>query len=192
MLELNQPNHAYDLATLGGNGIRVRLATDGEALTTLDGTTRVLTTEELLICDAHDVPIGLAGIMGGEHTEIAGSTSMVALEFAWFEPLGIAASIVRTGLRSDASARWERGVDAYGIDTSIARFVELLSETCPTSWSTTEPSTPAPSIPAGDAEHDVARQPSQADHRRGADTRRCRRAAQPDRLHASPATTRRR
>ena len=131
MLELNQPNHAYDLATLGGGGIRVRLAKEGEQLTTLDGMTRSLTADELLICDAHDVPIGLAGIMGGEHTEIGDSTSTVALEFAWFEPLGIAASVTRTGLRSDASARWERGVDAYGIDNSIARFVELLGETCP-------------------------------------------------------------
>ncbi len=93
MLELNQPNHAYDLATLGGGGIRVRLAKDGEQLTTLDGMTRSLTADELLICDAHDVPIGLAGIMGGEHTEIGDSTSTVALEFAWFEPLGIAASV---------------------------------------------------------------------------------------------------
>jgi phenylalanyl-tRNA synthetase beta chain len=131
MLELNQPNHAYDLATLGGGGIRVRLATDGEELTTLDGMTRTLAAEELLICDAHDAPIGLAGIMGGEHTEIGDATTTVALEFAWFEPLGIAASVARTGLRSDASARWERGVDAYNIDTAIARFVELLGETCP-------------------------------------------------------------
>jgi len=131
MLELNQPNHAYDLATLGGGGIRVRLATAGEQLTTLDGMPRTLTSDELLICDAHAAPIGLAGIMGGEHTEIGDATTTVALEFAWFEPLGIAASVSRTGLRSDASARWERGVDAYGIDAAIARFVDLLGETCP-------------------------------------------------------------
>jgi phenylalanyl-tRNA synthetase beta chain len=131
MLEFSQPNHAYDLATLGGGGIRVRVAKDGEQLTTLDGVTRILTEDELLICDAHDAPIGLAAIMGGEHTEIAESTNMVALEFAWFEPLGIAASVTRTGLRSDASMRWERGVDASTIDTAVARFVELLAETCP-------------------------------------------------------------
>ena len=69
--------------------------------------------------------------MGGEHTEIGDATTTVALEFAWFEPIGIAASVTRTGLRSDASTRWERGVDAYGIDTAIARFVELLRGTCP-------------------------------------------------------------
>jgi phenylalanyl-tRNA synthetase beta chain len=131
MLELSQPNHAYDLATLGGGGIRVRVAEEGEQLTTLDGMTRTLTNDELLICDALDVPIGLAAIMGGEHTEIGEATTTVALEFAWFEPIGIAASVTGTGLRSDASTRWERGVDPYGIDNSIARFVELLRETCP-------------------------------------------------------------
>lgn len=131
MLELNQPNHAYDLRALGGGGIRVRVARDGETLTTLDGTERVLTSGELLICDAHDVPVGLAGIMGGEHSEIADTTSTVALEVAWFEPLGIAASVTRTGLRSDASTRFERGVDPYSIDMAVARFAELLAETCP-------------------------------------------------------------
>lgn len=131
MLELNQPNHAYDLDTLGGGGIRVRRASDGERLTTLDDVTRPLSAGELLICDANDVPIGLAGIMGGAESEIADSTTTVALEIAWFEPLGIAASVTRTGLRSDASMRFERGVDPYGIDAAVARFAELLAETCP-------------------------------------------------------------
>jgi len=131
MLELNQPNHAYDLETLGGSGIRVRCARDGEQLTTLDGLTRTLSTAELLICDATDVPIGLAGIMGGADSEIADATTTVALEIAWFEPLGIAASVTRTGLRSDASMRNERDVDPYTIDLAVARFAELLAETCP-------------------------------------------------------------
>ena len=131
MLELNQPNHAYDFNTLGGRGIRVRCAGNGEQLTTLDGVTRTLSRDELLICDATDVPIGLAGIMGGGDSEIADSTTTVALEVAWFEPLGIAASVSRTGLRSDASMRNERDVDPYSIDLAIARFAELLAETCP-------------------------------------------------------------
>lgn len=131
MLESNQPNHAYDLDTLGGGGIRVRLASHGESLTTLDGVTRTLTGDDLLICDANDVPIGLAGIMGGADSEIADTTTTVALEVAWFEPLGIAASVLRTGLRSDASMRFERGVDPYSIDSTVARFAELLAETCP-------------------------------------------------------------
>ena len=131
MLELNQPNHAYDLDTLGGGGFRVRYASSGERLTTLDGVDRVLTEADLVICDAHDVPIGLAGIMGGADSEITDATSTVALECAWFEPYGIAATVTRTGLRSDASSRFERGVDPYGIDRGVARFVELLGETCP-------------------------------------------------------------
>jgi phenylalanyl-tRNA synthetase beta chain len=131
MLELGQPNHAYDLATLGGHGFRVRLAADGEEIVTLDGTTRRLAPSDLLICDATDVPIGIGGIMGGADTEINDATSTVALEIAWFAPVGIGQSVARLGLRSEASARNERGVDAWQIDTSIARFVELLAETCP-------------------------------------------------------------
>ena len=71
MLELNQPNHAYDLDTLGGGGFRIRLANDGEQLTTLDGEDRTFTSDDLFICDANDVPIGVGGIMGGLDTEIS-------------------------------------------------------------------------------------------------------------------------
>ncbi len=131
MLELNQPNHAYDLQTLGGGGFRIRRATADESMATLDGTTRMLSPQDLLICDANDVPIGIGGIMGGLDSEISEATTTVALEIAWFEPEGIAATVARLGLRSEASTRFERGVDPYGIERSIARFVELLCETCP-------------------------------------------------------------
>jgi len=131
MLELNQPNHAYDLDTLGGGGFRVRLATDGEHLVTLDGESRTFSSSDLLICDANDVPIGVGGIMGGLDSEISDTTTTVALEMAWFELVGIGQTVTRTGLRSEASQRFERGVDPYGMPTAIARFVELLSETCP-------------------------------------------------------------
>jgi phenylalanyl-tRNA synthetase beta chain len=131
MLELNQPNHAYDLDTLGGGGFRIRRAADGEHLTTLDGEDRVFTSDDLFICDANDVPIGLGGIMGGLDTEISDTTTTVALEVAWFSLVGIGQTVARTNLRSEASARFERGVDPYGMPTAIARFVELLSETCP-------------------------------------------------------------
>ena len=131
MLELNQPNHAYDLETLGGGGFRVRLAEDGEQLTTLDGEARTFTHEDLFICDGNDVPIGVGGVMGGLDTEISDSTNIVALEMAWFSLIGIGQTVTRTNLRSEASARFERGVDPYGMPIAIARFVELLSETCP-------------------------------------------------------------
>jgi phenylalanyl-tRNA synthetase beta chain len=131
MLELNQPNHAYDLDTLGGGGFRVRLAKDGERLTTLDGEERTFTDADLFICDADDVPIGVGGIMGGLDTEISDDTTTVALEMAWFSLVGVGQTATRLNLRSEASARFERGVDPYGMPTAIARFVELLSETCP-------------------------------------------------------------
>ena len=131
MLETGQPNHPYDLATLGGRGFRIRRAAAGETLTTLDDVSRTLDAEDLLICDAEDRPIGLAGIMGGADTEINDATTFVALEVAWFAPIPIGRSVARLGLRSEASARFERGVDPYLADLAIARFVELLAETCP-------------------------------------------------------------
>ena len=131
MLELNAPNHAYDLGTLGGGGFRVRLAHEGEQLVTLDGVTRTVTADDLLICDADDAPIGLGGIMGGATTEIGPATTTVALEVAWFDPAGITRTVNRTGLRSEASVRFERGRDPMGLDAAVARFAELLLETCP-------------------------------------------------------------
>lgn len=131
MLELNQPNHAYDLDTLGGHGFRIRLARDGEQMTTLDGTVRTFTADDLLICDAHDVAIGVGGVMGGLDSEITDATTVVALEIASFEQTGITRTMNRLGLRSEASGRFERGVDPFGIERAQARFVELLRETCP-------------------------------------------------------------
>jgi len=131
MLETNQPNHAYDFERLGGGGFRIRLAREGETMVTLDDVERTLTVEDLLICDLDDRPIGLAGIMGGQNTEISDDTTVIALETAWFEPLGIMKSVQRNGLRSEASARFERGMDPYGIDASVSRFIELLRLTCP-------------------------------------------------------------
>ncbi len=131
MLELNQPNHAYDLDTLGGHGLRIRLAADGEQLTTLDGVVRTCSADDLLICDAHDVPIGIAGIMGGLDSEITDATTTVAIEIASFEQTGITRTMNRLGMRSEASGRFERGVDPYGPDRAHARIVELLRLTCP-------------------------------------------------------------
>ncbi len=131
MLELGHTNHAYDLATLGGAGFRIRLARAGETLRTLDGVVRTFGPDDLLICDADDQAIGVAGIIGGEDTEIGPGTTTVALEMAWFVPEPLGQTAARLGVRSEASARNERGVDAWGIDRAIARFVELLGETCP-------------------------------------------------------------
>ena len=103
-LELNQPTHAYDLDTLGGGGFRIRVARDGEQMTTLDGETRSFTSSDLLICDADDRPIGIGGVMGGLDTEISDDTTVVAHEIAWFTPLTVLQTSARLGLRSEASA----------------------------------------------------------------------------------------
>ncbi|MET0729424.1 MAG: phenylalanine--tRNA ligase subunit beta [Acidimicrobiales bacterium] len=126
MLELGQPNHPYDLAKVAGPGFRIRLAREGERLTTLDDVDRLLSPEDLLICDGADVPVGLAGIMGGSSSEIDEATSDVLLEMAWFHPIGIVRSSRRHKLRSEASARFEKGTDPEIIDLAMRRFAELL------------------------------------------------------------------
>lgn len=131
MLELNAPNHAYDLDTLGGGGFRIRRAVPGEVLSTLDGVERPVEPRDLLICDATDRPVGVAGVMGGRDSAISDATTVVALEVAWFEPTGIGTSAAHLGLRSEASARFERGVDPYGCEAALSRFVDVLGLTCP-------------------------------------------------------------
>ena len=131
MLECNQPNHPYDFDTLGGGGFIVRRAKQGEEIVTLDDVTRTMTAADLLICDADNVPIGIGGIMGARNSEIRDTTTTIALEMAWFEPNEIMASMKRLSLRSEASARFERGVDPFGMGRAGSRFVELLRLTCP-------------------------------------------------------------
>jgi phenylalanyl-tRNA synthetase beta chain len=130
MLECNQPNHAYD-ATKVTTGFRIRKANAGEVLTTLDGMERTLDPNDLLICDGDDRAIGIAGVMGGANTEISDATTEIALETAWFEPTGIRLTSQRLALRTEASARFERGVDPLGVECSVARFAALLRESCP-------------------------------------------------------------
>jgi phenylalanyl-tRNA synthetase beta chain len=127
MLELGQPNHPYDLAKIRGGGLRVRRARAGEALVTLDDVERTFTADDLLICDAEDTPIGIAGIMGGADTEIDATTTDVLLEMAWFLPIAIAKTSRRLRLRSEASARFEKGTDPEVIELAHARFAELLA-----------------------------------------------------------------
>ena len=126
MLELGQPNHAYDLATLAGGAIRVRRARAGEALVTLDEVERTFTEADLLICDGGDVAIGIAGVMGGASTEISDATVDVLVEMAHFDAMSIAKTSRRLGLRTEASARFEKGTDPEVIDLAQARFAELL------------------------------------------------------------------
>ncbi len=128
MLERCRPLHAFDLGRLAGRGLVVRLADDGERMTTLDGVERVLTSNELLICDAERRPQAIAGIMGGRDSEVDDDTTEILLESAYFSPGGISRSSKRLGLRSEASARFERGVDPNGCDAGADRAIELLGE----------------------------------------------------------------
>jgi phenylalanyl-tRNA synthetase beta chain len=130
MLETNQPTHAYDAERLGG-GLRVRLAREGEQLATLDGTTRACTADDLLICDGADTPVGLAGVMGGRDSEISAHTTRIVLEAAWFAPAGVRRTSQRHALRSEASARFERGVDPRGGAHAAMRVAAILRESCP-------------------------------------------------------------
>jgi phenylalanyl-tRNA synthetase beta chain len=128
MLERCRPLHAFDLGRLTGRGIVVRLADRGEQMTTLDGVERELHPDDLLICDSQRAPQAIAGIMGGRDSEVDGDTREILLESAYFEPAGIAASAKRLGLRSEASARFERGVDPNGAATGATRAMQLLAE----------------------------------------------------------------
>ncbi|MEM9257187.1 MAG: phenylalanine--tRNA ligase subunit beta [Pseudomonadota bacterium] len=127
MLELGQPMHAYDLAALQG-GIIVRTADQGEALALLDGSTVELDQESLVIAD-HRGAVGLAGIMGGEHTAVRASTVDLFLEAAFFTPERIAGKARRFGMHTDASHRFERGVDFARPVEAIERATQLLLET---------------------------------------------------------------
>jgi len=126
MLERCRPLHAFDLDRLAGRGIVVRRAEPGEKMTTLDGVERVFTRDDLLICDAERVAQGIAGVMGGAAAEVSDSTTSILLESAYFEPSGIAKTSKRLGLRSEASARFERGVDPNDVAAGAARAMELF------------------------------------------------------------------
>ena len=126
LLERCRPLHAFDLGRLAGRGLVVRLADEGEHMITLDGIDRTLTANELLICDAERAPQAIAGIMGGRDSEVDDRTTEILLESAYFAPGGISRSSKRLGLRSEASARFERGIDPNGCDAGADRAVELL------------------------------------------------------------------
>jgi phenylalanyl-tRNA synthetase beta chain len=128
MLELGQPMHAYDFAKLEG-GIEARLARAGESLTLLDGRAIALQPDMLVIADARG-PVGLAGVMGGEGTAVNAGTDTVFLESAFFAPAAIAGRARRIGLHTDASLRFERGVDPSGQARALERATELLLEIC--------------------------------------------------------------
>lgn len=126
LLELGHPMHAFDLKQIEG-GIDVRMAKQGEKLTLLDGQEVELTEDTLLIAD-HNKPLAIAGVMGGEHSGINTETDNIFLESAYFDPIAIAGRARQYGLHTDASHRYERGVDFELQRTAMERATELLLE----------------------------------------------------------------
>ncbi|MFP4476347.1 MAG: phenylalanine--tRNA ligase subunit beta [Desulfatibacillaceae bacterium] len=127
MMELNQPLHAFDFNRLEEHRIVVRTADEGERFTTLDSQERVLTADTLMICDGGR-PVAVAGVMGGENSEIVDTTEDVLIESAWFNPASIRRTARRMGLSTDASHRFERGTDPEGCVRAADRAAQLMVE----------------------------------------------------------------
>ena len=127
MEEYGQPMHAYDLDTIAGHKIIVRRAKDGDVFRTLDGQDRKLDADVLMICDA-EKEVGLAGIMGGENSMITDDVKTVLFEAATFNGANIRKSAKRIGLRTDASSKFEKGLDPYNAEDAINRACQLIEE----------------------------------------------------------------
>ena len=127
LLELGQPLHAFDLAKLRGGVVRVRRAGEGEAITTLDAQERKLTARDLVIADAERA-IAVAGVMGGANSEVGDATRDVLIESAHFDPARVRHTGRRLGVFSEASMRFERGVDPEGVRRAADRAARLLAE----------------------------------------------------------------
>jgi phenylalanyl-tRNA synthetase beta chain len=127
LMECGHPLHAFDYDTLEGHSIIVRSAREGEGFTTLDHKTRTLAADTLMICDRVH-PVAVAGVMGGENTEITGSTRNILLESAYFEPRSIRRTSKRFGLSTDASQRFERGTDPNITEWAANRAAGLIQE----------------------------------------------------------------
>ncbi len=133
MLALGSPLHVFDFDTLHGGRVIVRRARKGEPLRTLDGTLRALDPGDLVIADG-ERSIALAGIMGGEETEVAAHTTSVLLEAANFEPVGILRSSERHTLRTEGSNRWEKGVDPHVAGPAATLATRLIAELSGARW----------------------------------------------------------
>ena len=127
LLEMGQPLHAFDYERLSGNRIVVRRARANEVITTLDHETRILDPETLVIADA-EKPVCIAGVMGGTNTEVVLETNSILLEAAIFQGVSVRRTSRRLGLRSEASARFEKGLDPKGVTRALDRAAQLLVE----------------------------------------------------------------
>ncbi|HXZ88512.1 MAG TPA: phenylalanine--tRNA ligase subunit beta [Candidatus Binataceae bacterium] len=125
MIELGQPLHAFDMERIADRTIVVRRAGEDREFATLDGANRTLEAGDLMIAD-REKPLAIAGIMGGQNSEVSSSTTSIVIESAYFEPMTIARTARRLGLRSEASYRFERGIDRGGQVNGLLRASELI------------------------------------------------------------------
>ncbi len=130
LLEQGQPLHAFDLRDVRGGEIRVRSAAEGEVMNTLDGQARTLTAEDLVIADGEG-PVAIAGVMGGENSEVRADTTAILLESATFDPLRIRRTATRLGLRTEASSRFEKSLDPELALQAALRFAGLVKHYMP-------------------------------------------------------------
>jgi len=127
LMETGHPLHTFDYDKLAEHTIEVRTAKDGEQFTTLDGKKRELNAETLLICDAKE-PVAIAGIMGGENSEVSDETVNILIESAYFDPVTIRRGSKYLGLSTEASKRFERGADPHGVLYALNRLTQLIQE----------------------------------------------------------------
>ncbi len=129
MLETGNPLHAFDLDRFGSDRLSVRRAHTGQKFTTLDGKEHSL-TDDVLLVNSGETPVGVAGVMGGLHSEVADDTKNVLLEVAYFHPVLVRRSRKHLGLNTEASYRFERGVDPNNAERASARAASLIAEIC--------------------------------------------------------------
>ena len=129
MMELGQPLHAFDYDRLAQHRIVVKTAREGDTFVTLDGKSRSLADDTLMICDG-EKPVAIGGVMGGQNSEIDDQTTTVLIESAHFNPSSIRRTAKRFGMGTDASHRFERGVDPEGVLQALERAVELMMSIC--------------------------------------------------------------
>ncbi|MSQ82771.1 MAG: phenylalanine--tRNA ligase subunit beta [Myxococcales bacterium] len=155
MLETGNPLHAFDARHLDGRLIAVRYAQAGETMVTLDGQARTLTPDDVVITDGHQ-PVALAGIMGGQNSEIAADTRELVLEAAAFDAATIRKTAMRLGMRSESSARFEKALDPHLPTTAARRFVQVLQAVCPTAVVTSDLTSTGPHCVDPPAGHTLA------------------------------------
>ncbi|MFH1625942.1 MAG: phenylalanine--tRNA ligase subunit beta [Pseudomonadota bacterium] len=129
LMEFGQPLHAFDFDLLDERRIVVKRADEGDTFTSLDGVERTLFSDTLMICDGKR-PVAIGGIMGGLNSEVSGDTSNVLIESAYFNPANIRKTSKKLGLQTEASYRFERGVDSEGVITALNRAAQLIVELC--------------------------------------------------------------